>query len=88
MYDDDEVTSSMGGDYDDFDDYVDFIKALKDDGLSPREIVEEMVNEFDISQEEAVKAFKRFIKERRDEEEDDEDDIVEDDDYGDGNSEN
>lgn len=86
MYDDEEV-SSMGGDFDDFDDYVDFIKALKDDGMTPREIVEEMISEFDISQEEAVKAFKRFIKEKRGEEDEVEDDIVEDDDYGDGNSE-
>ena len=52
-------------------------------------IVRELMEEFDLEKEEAVKIFKRYLEEKSSMEEDDFiDDTVEDDDYSDGNRSN
>lgn len=75
-------------DLDDFDYYVSYIKALENELVSKGEIARELMEEFDLDKNEAVKIVKRYYLEKdnyADEEE--ADDIVEDDDYSDGNSE-
>lgn len=76
-------------DLDDFDYYVSYIKALEEEQVSKGDIVRELMDEFDIEKDEAVKVLKKYLRRKDDDENDDEeeDDIVEDDDYGDGNRE-
>ena len=76
-------------DLDDFDYYVSYIKALEEEQVSKNDIVRELMDEFDIEKDEAVKVLKKYLRRKDDDENDDEeeDDIVEDDDYGDGNRE-
>ena len=76
-------------DLDDFDYYVSYIKALEEEQVSKGDIVRELMDEFGIEKDEAVKVLKKYLRRKDDDENDDEeeDDIVEDDDYGDGNRE-
>lgn len=87
MFDDDTYTAGED-DLDDFDYYASYIKALEEEQVTKSDIVRELMDEFDLEKEDAVKVLKRYLREREeDEDEEEEDDIVEDDDYGDGNSE-
>ena len=66
-----------------------FIKPLEEEEFSKGMIVRELMEEFDLEKEEAVKIFKRYLEEKSSMEEDDFiDDTVEDDDYSDGNRSN
>ena len=88
MFDDDIYTTD-DDDLDDFDYYVSYIKALEEEQVSKGDIVRELMDEFDIEKDEAVKILKKYLREKSDDDDDDEeDDIVEDDDYSDGNREN
>ena len=91
MFDDDIYTTD-DDDLDDFDYYVSYIKALEEELVSKGDIVRELMDEFDIEKDEAVKILKKYLREKSDDddddEEDEEDDSVEDDDYSDGNREN
>lgn len=90
MFDDeDEIAGTKGvkDDLDDFDYYVSYIKALEDEFVSKSEIARELMDEFDLDKDEAIKIVKRYYAEKENYADDEEDDIVEDDDYGDGNSE-
>ena len=90
MFDSDfEFSSSGYDDGDDFDYYVSFLKPLEEEEFSKGMIVRELMEEFDLEKEEAVKIFKRYLEEKSSMEEDDFiDDTVEDDDYSDGNRSN
>lgn len=90
MFDDeDDDYVRVSDDLDDFDYYCSFIKALEDEYVSKSEIVQELMNECDLEQEDAVKVLKRYLREKAemDSDDDEDDDTVEDDDYSDGNSE-
>lgn len=92
MLDEDYFDTVEDDDTDDFDYYVSYIKALEEDMVSRGDIVRELMDEFDLEKEEAVKILKKYLREKsegslEDEPDDEEDDIVEDDDYSDGNSE-
>ncbi len=92
MLDEDYFDTVDDDDTDDFDYYVSYIKALEEDMVSRGDIVRELMDEFDLEKEEAVKILKKYLREKsegslEDESDDEEDDIVEDDDYSDGNSE-
>jgi hypothetical protein len=89
MFDEDIYTTN-DDDTDDFDYYVSYIRALEEEQVSRSDIVHELMDEFDIEAEEAVRVLKKYLAEKSgmDEDDEEEDDIVEDDDYGDGNSEN
>lgn len=97
MFDDDENDGFSGfqdriqdkdGDLDDFDYYVSYIKALEKEDFSKSDIAREIMDEFDLDKDEAVRIVKRYFAEKDNFSDDDEerDDIVEDDDYSDGNS--
>ena len=93
MFDDDEIDgfSAPGfqdDDLDDFDYYVSYIKALEKEDFSKSDIAREIMDEFDLEKDEAVRIVKRYFAEKENFSDDDdgEDDIVEDDDYSDGNS--
>lgn len=90
MFDDEDIFTTNDDDMDDFDYYVSYIKALEQEQISRGDIVHELMDEFDLEKEEAVKILKKYLREKyeNDDDEDDEEDIVEDDDYSDGNSEN
>lgn len=92
MLDEDYFDTVDDDDTDDFDYYVSYIKALEEDMVSRGDIVRELMDEFDLEKEEAVKILRKYLREKsegslEDESDDEEDDIVEDDDYSDGNSE-
>lgn len=90
MIDDEDSFFTMeSDDSDDFDYYVSYINALEEENVSKKDIIRELMEEFDIEQIEAKKILKRYYEEERDYDDDDEyeDDFVEDDDYGDGNRE-
>ena len=89
MFDDDEaIFTTDDDDTDDFDYYVSYIKALEEESVSKGIIVRELMDEFDLEKDEAVKILKRYYNRvEDDDEEEEEDDYVEDNDYGDGNSE-
>lgn len=93
MFDDDDETdgfsASHDDDLDDFDYYVSYIKALEKEDFSKSDIARELMDEFDLEKDEAVRIVKRYFAEKADFDDDDDDggdDIVEDDDYSDGNS--
>lgn len=92
MFDEDYFDSVEDDDADDFDYYVSYIKALEEDMVSKGDIVRELMDEFDLDKDEAVRVLKKYLREKsegnfEDENDPEEDDIVEDDDYSDGNSE-
>lgn len=89
MIDDEDSFFTMGSDdSDDFDYYVSYINALEEENVSKKDIIRELMEEFDIEQIEAKKILKRYYEEERDYDDDEyEDDFVDDDDYGDGNRE-
>lgn len=99
MFDDDETDGFSGlqagsqdgnldDDLDDFDYYVSYIKALEKEDFSKSDIAREIMDEFDLEKDEAVRIVKRYFAEKENfsDEDEGEDDIVEDDDYSDGNS--
>ncbi|MGI5058614.1 hypothetical protein [Treponema pectinovorum] len=88
MFDDDSYVRDED-DLDDFDYYVSYIKALEEEQVTKNDILRELMDEFDLEKEDAVKILKRYLREKEfdDDDEDEEEDIVEDDDYSDGNSE-
>lgn len=92
MLDEDYFDTVDDDDTDDFDYYVSYIKALEEDMVSRGDIVRELMDEFDLDKEAAVKILKKYLREKsegslEDDSGDEEDDIVEDNDYSDGNSE-
>ncbi len=91
MFDDDEdegFMSSSDDDLDDYEYYCSFIRALEEEYVSKGEIVMQLMDEFDLEKDEAVRLLKRYLQDGSDyDDEEEEDDICEDDDYSDGNSE-
>ena len=60
MFDDDIYTTD-DDDLDDFDYYVSYIKALEEELVSKGDIVRELMDEFDIEKDEAVKILKKYL---------------------------
>ncbi|MBQ0051816.1 MAG: hypothetical protein KBT11_07120 [Treponema sp.] len=89
FFDDGDADGFKSHENDELEYYFDFIASLADSGVSKREILQEMLDELDLEQDEAVKIIKKYFaaKEEAGDDDDEESDYVEDDDYGDGNSE-
>ncbi len=91
MFDEDQegYYDNSDDDADDYEYYVSYIRALENEGVERSIIVQELMSEFELELQQAVKVLKKYYAEKSsyDDEEDDDDDYVDDDDYGDGNSE-